>query len=184
MLRRNPFRKSLPPGEGQGEGVKPFGDPSNQRTVNIYYPATASKLEAGRLKNLGKLGRQGLRIYLLCLRQIQRSQNPANSRFVAGTGTNAAGSDIQETVTTGTKNLPEGVTDKTTMEVRITDSLGYALMEEQGYSAAQATRKFPGKPMNTTIREGRSLQFHRRHKNIKNPGPAAALRQKHLPKAL
>ena len=97
---------------------KPYGHPSNLRSVSCYYGSGGNGPEAGRIKSrLSEDGR--LTRYTYEKGRFRFSPDPAKCRFIPGDG-----KARRTTVIHGTEKHPEGIAFQTIKETIITDAMG------------------------------------------------------------
>ncbi len=97
------------------------GDPTNQRTIETYYPSGTGLADAGRLKSIVHPdGRMDIYLYSSGL------YSPAGDS--PGVFTQGAGTDIQESVWHVTADQPDGIPFKSTRDVTIASRLGRSLL--------------------------------------------------------
>lgn len=101
-----------------------YGDATNQRTETSYFAFGAETAGEGKVSSvLHPDGRLDTYTYAYGTYASAGPSTPGN--FTAGSGT-----DVRETVVHGTSASPAGITNKTTTEVRITDTFGNTYQEE------------------------------------------------------
>lgn len=102
-----------------------FNDPSNTRSVSIYYPfGTNDSFSSDKIKQSTSADGR-VTSYAYQLGTFVAEANPANSTFSTG-----GGNDTRTIVTHATVNSPQGIAGKTTREITIANSSGQTLYQK------------------------------------------------------
>ena len=105
-------------------GLASYGDSSNLRTTSTYYSESSGDASAGLLKTVQHPDGT-LDTYSYDFGTYSSNPAPSLSSFSAGTG-----SAYRKTIIHGTTSSPSGITNQSTKETWIVDSLGNKVMEE------------------------------------------------------
>lgn len=130
---------------------RPYGDPTNLRSVTRYYGTSAGEPRAGRIQS--RLSADGRRVaYTYEQGRFMRSPDPAQCRFVPGDG-----KAVRTTVTHGTADHPAGIPFKTTRETTIRDALGRAVLQERSVRTEEGFARVDWQ-LDTHDRRGRVIE--------------------------
>ena len=130
---------------------KPYGHPTNLRSVSCYYGSDGSGPEAGRIK--GRLSEDGrLTSYTYEKGRFRFSPDPAKCRFIPGDG-----KARRTTVVHGTEKHPEGVAFQTIKETIITDAMGWEKLLETFVKTEEGFARIDWR-LNTHDRLGRVIE--------------------------
>lgn len=103
-----------------------YGDNGNLRTVTVRYTYDAAAYLAGKTKSVERPdGLLDTYVYDAGTFTLD-TNSPGNSSFTTGSG-----SDLRVTCVHGTATSPEGIANKTTSDVTMTDTAGATVMTEQ-----------------------------------------------------